>query len=59
MTEKGMEAPLDDAIEQDQSVRPDEDADREQWPEELPLDADEADAAEQIRTVDIDEDDYR
>ncbi len=59
MTEKDMETPVDDAIEQDQSVRPDEDSERQDWPAEVPLDADEADAAEQGRTVDLDEDDYR
>ncbi len=59
MTERGIEAPIDDAVEQDHSVRPGEDAEREEWPAEMSLDADEADAAEQGRTVDIDEDDYR
>ena len=59
MTEKGIEAPVDDAIEQEQSVRQEEDLEREGWPAEVPLDADEADAAEQGRTVDLDEDDYR
>jgi hypothetical protein len=59
MTEKGIEAPVDDAIEQGQSVRQEEDPEREDWPAEVPLDADEADAAEQGRTVDLDEDDYR
>ncbi len=59
MTEKDIEAPVDDAFEQGQSVRRDEDSELEDWPEEVPLDADEADAAEQGRTVDLDEDDYR
>ncbi len=59
MTEKGIEAPVDDAIEQEQSVRREEDSEREDWPAEVPLDADEADTAEQGRTVDLDEDDYR
>ncbi len=59
MTEKGIEAPVDDAIEQEQSLRPEDDSEREDWPTEVPLDADEADAAEQGRTVDLDEDDYR
>jgi hypothetical protein len=59
MTEKGIEAPVDDAIEQEQSVRREEDSEREDWLAEVPLDADEADAAEQGRTVDLDEDDYR
>ncbi|HKB31523.1 MAG TPA: hypothetical protein VKD26_11890 [Streptosporangiaceae bacterium] len=59
MTEKDLEAPLDDAIEQEQSIRPDDDSEDEDWPAELPLDADEGDAAEQVRAVDLDEDDYR
>jgi hypothetical protein len=59
MTEKGIEAPVNDAIEQEQSVRREDDSEREYWPAEVPLDADEADAAEQGRTVDLDEDDYR
>jgi hypothetical protein len=59
MTERDMEAPVNDAIEQAHSVRPGEDAEREDWPREMSLDADEADAAEQGRTVDLDEDDYR
>lgn len=60
MTERGMEAPVDDAIEQHQSVRADEDTDSDEWPAEMPPDADEADAAEQGRTVALDdEDDYR
>ena len=58
MTERGIEAPVDDAIEQDQSLRPDDDTQPE-WQHEVPLDANEADAAEQGRTVDLDEDDYR
>ncbi len=61
MTERGMEAPVDDAIEQHQSVRADEDDDNDgrDWFAEIPLDADEADKAEQGRTVELDEDDYR
>jgi hypothetical protein len=59
MTEKGIEAPVDDAIEQQQNVRPDEDYEFADYPSEVPFDADEADAAEQVRTVDLDEDDYR
>ena len=59
MTERGMEEPVDDVIEQDQSVDPEDDTEREDYLAEVPLDVDEADAAEQLRTVDIDEDDYR
>jgi hypothetical protein len=61
MTDHGIEAPLDDAIEQEQSADPagDDEAGGEEWPTEIPLDANEADAAEQVRRVDLDEDDYR
>jgi hypothetical protein len=66
MTDSGMEAPVDDAIEQHLSAAgSDEDAEREDdqgntsWPEQIPLDADEADKADQERTVELDEDDYR
>lgn len=41
--------------EQHQSV----DADGPEWPDHIPLEADPADAAEQSRTVELDEDDYR
>jgi len=59
MTERRIEAPVDDAIEQEQTVGADEDTEGQEWPAEMPLDADEADAAEQGRTVGLDEDDYR
>jgi hypothetical protein len=66
MTDSGMESPVDDAIEQHQSADSgfDDDAEREErestvWPRQVPLDVDEADAADQERTVELDEDDYR
>ena len=66
MTDSGMEAPVDDALEQHQSAGggSGEDAERDEdegaeWPRQVPLDADEADAADQERTVELDEDDYR
>jgi hypothetical protein len=60
MTERGLEAPVDDTVEQHQSVRAGEESAASEWPAEMPLDADEADAAEQGRTVELDEeDDYR
>ncbi|MGE5290605.1 MAG: hypothetical protein ACM3ML_26125 [Micromonosporaceae bacterium] len=58
MTEHRIEAPVDDAVEQEQIVSEDE-AEDEDWPTEIPLDANEADAAEQVRRVELDEDDYR
>jgi hypothetical protein len=51
LTERGMESPVDDAIERHQSLRDDEDDSGEEWPDEIPLDVDEADKAEQGRTV--------
>lgn len=58
MTEHRIEAPVDDAVEQEQIVSEDETED-EDWPAEIPLDVNEADAAEQVRRVELDEDDYR
>jgi hypothetical protein len=60
MSDMDIEAPVDDAIEQHQSVvgGPD-DVESDDWPREMPFDANEADAAEQVRTVELDEDDYR
>jgi hypothetical protein len=56
MSESDMEAPTADSLEQMQSVGdPDDGGD----PLEVPFDVNEADAAEQQRTVELDEDDYR
>jgi hypothetical protein len=54
-----IEKPADDALEQERDLV--EDSDEEVPPEraELPLDANEADVAEQERTVDDSDDDYR
>jgi hypothetical protein len=60
MSDMGLERPLDDAVEQDQDVISDEDEpDDGGVPREIPLEADEADAAEQERTLSLDEEDYR
>jgi hypothetical protein len=60
MDDMDLERPVDDAVEQDQDVIPDADeADERDLPHELPLEADEADAAEQERALGLDEDDYR
>jgi hypothetical protein len=50
-----LEAPEADAIEQWVAVRGSESAPADH----MPFDADEADAAEQLRIVELDEDDYR
>ncbi|MHB1593761.1 MAG: hypothetical protein ACYCO9_02805 [Streptosporangiaceae bacterium] len=58
--ESPAEAAEADAVEQEQEAvpgaasRPDS-----ELPEQVPLEADEADTAEQTREVDLDEDDYR
>jgi hypothetical protein len=58
MSDRGMETPSDDALEQQRDVvETDEEPDEQR--SELPFDANEADAAEQERTVQDDEDDYR
>jgi hypothetical protein len=60
MSDMSLERPLDDAVEQDQDVIPDEDEpDDGAEPQEIPLEADEADAAEQERALSLDEEDYR
>lgn len=58
MTDRSLEEPEEDVAEQSRDLRDesDEPAGRE---EEPPLDANEADAAEQERTVDLDDDEYR
>jgi hypothetical protein len=54
----GLETPEDDAMEQHTSVREEEQNDQT-WTIQLPFDANEADATEQERLVELDEDDYR
>jgi hypothetical protein len=58
MTERDMEEPPDDAAEQSRSVLDDEDA-AEEPGHEVPLDVNEADAAEQSQAVDLGDDEYR
>jgi hypothetical protein len=60
MSDMGLERPVDDSVEQHQDVIPDEaELDESDLSHELPLEADEADAAEQDRALGLDEDDYR
>lgn len=56
MTEHSIEEPEDDVAEQEQEVFSDDETDEP--PGEPPLEADEADAAEQARVVRVDDDDY-
>jgi hypothetical protein len=59
MSESDIEAPTADALEQAQSAAGDaEEPIDNVEPGEVPLEVNEADAAEQLRTVDLDEDDY-
>ncbi|MHB1432911.1 MAG: hypothetical protein ACYCVZ_12445 [Streptosporangiaceae bacterium] len=65
MTKEGRgepraEAAEADAVEQEQEAVPGAGDGRDsELPEEVPLEADEADTAEQTREVNLDEDDYR
>jgi hypothetical protein len=56
----GLERPVPDSVEQNQDAITGTDEDTE-GPEtdEVPLEADPADAAEQSRELDLDDDDYR
>jgi hypothetical protein len=57
MSERDLEKPAPDSGDQQWTEDAEAGADKE--PAELPLDVDEADAAEQRREVKLDEDDYR
>jgi hypothetical protein len=60
MSDMGLERPVDDSVEQHQDVIPGEaELDESNLSYELPLEVDEADAAEQERALSLDEDDYR
>ena len=55
----GLETPEGDAMEQHTPLRDDESDNERVWTAQVPFDADEADATEQKRLVELDEDDYR
>jgi hypothetical protein len=60
MTDRGLDEPIPDVVEQQQEAVPGADeADRAELPDQVPLEADEADAAEQAREVQTGEEDYR
>jgi pyruvate/2-oxoglutarate dehydrogenase complex dihydrolipoamide dehydrogenase (E3) component len=59
LSDMDMETPEDDALEQHQEVVEDEEQSAGTGPRSIPFDADEADAAEQERSVGFDDDDYR
>jgi hypothetical protein len=56
----GLERPVADSVEQGQdAISGTNEQETPDVPEELPLEADAADAAEQARELDLDDDDYR
>jgi hypothetical protein len=60
MSKSSYEGPIADVVEQSQPAAPSTDDAREpELPDKLPLEADAADAAEQAREVELDEEDYR
>jgi hypothetical protein len=60
MTDAGLDEPVPDVVEQGQEAVPGADQlDEVELPAELPLEANEADAAEQAREVELGEEDYR
>jgi len=60
MTDRGLDEPVPDVVEQSQEVVPAADeADEAELLQVIPLEADPADAAEQAREIELGEDDYR
>jgi hypothetical protein len=60
MSDMGPEQPVDDSVEQDQDAIPNAaELEESDLARVVPLEVDEADAAEQERVLSLDEDDYR
>ncbi len=60
MTDAGIDEPLPDVVEQQQDVTPGgAQAGEDEFPAGAPLEADVADAAEQARVVELDDEEYR
>jgi hypothetical protein len=59
MSDMGLEEPVPDSVEQKQDAIPAAHEDENESAPQLPLEADEADAAEQAQELDLDDDDYR
>jgi hypothetical protein len=57
MSDMGLESPDADSAEQDQDVFPETDEDEDKV--EIPLEANQADAAEQARQLSLDDEEYR
>ena len=59
MSENDLEKPVADAVEQQRDLAGDAEPEPAEKPASLPFDVNEADAVEQSREVELDEDDYR
>ena len=59
MSESDLEKPVPDFVEQQRNAAADPEARPEEEPASVPFDVNEADAVEQHREVELDEDDYR
>ena len=60
MSNSSYDEPIADVVEQSQPAAPGaDDLSKPELPEKVPLEADAADAAEQAREVELDEEDYR
>jgi hypothetical protein len=59
MSENHLETPVPDFLEQQRALIEGANGDSDEEPASVPLDVNEADAVEQHREVELDEDDYR
>jgi hypothetical protein len=59
MNDQDLEEPVPDSVEQQQDVIPAADGPQDSLPQGIPLEASEADVAEQARELSLEEDDYR
>jgi hypothetical protein len=59
MNDPDLEQPVPDSVEQQQEAIPGADEPEDGLPHDMPLEADEADVAEQGRGLSLEEDDYR
>jgi len=59
MSESDLEKPVPDSVEQQRDLAEDPERLPGEEPASLPFDVNEADAVEQYREVELDEDDYR
>jgi hypothetical protein len=59
MSDRGLEEPVPDSMEQDQDAISGATESADTQPADTPLEADEADVAEQARELDLGEEDYR